>query len=401
MKSRPRTRTLSRKIRVLVVDDSSYNRQALSDLLQSRDSIEVIGIGRNGEDALKKVIQLKPDIVTLDLEMPVMDGFTFLRIVMQSNPLPVIVVSSRDEDRSVFRAMELGAVDFIRKPGSKTVASIQSIEEELFFKIENIVDVKTDNIRFPGADLRSSSRNLDPVLPPLPLLSATKPLRMTVQQPDDELDLVAIGASTGGPSAIQYLLQNWPEEIIAPVVIAQHMPPGFTKHFSERLGRLTGLDVREATDDEKLSEGAYRIAPGGQDMIVHRISGNRYQVNIVSPSPGAGFTPNVDRLFESVTKACGNRALALVLTGMGNDGAKGALRLHQAGSSVIAEAETSAVVYGMPRETVQIGAADTVAPLDQIPAQMRLFGTKCRKKNRVDGESNSGHKTPKSSAGTE
>ncbi len=379
MKPRTTAKALARKIRVLVVDDSSYNRQALSEILQSRNSIEVVGVARNGEDALKKAIQLKPDIVTLDLEMPIMDGFTFLRIIMQSNPVPVVVVSSRDEDRSVFRALELGAVDFIRKPGSKTAASIQSIEEELFFKIENIAEVRIGNVRFPGAELKPVSRNLNPVLPPLMPPQIRPPPRTTQS---GEVELVAIGTSTGGPSAVQYLLQNWPGNVTAPVVIAQHMPPGFTRHFAERLGRLTGLDIREATDGERLVNGSFRIAPGGSDLVIQRISDRKYRVDVVAPETQSGFVPNVDRLFHSVERACGDRALGIILTGMGNDGAAGALKLHQAGSPVIAESEASAVVFGMPRETVRKGAADVVAPLDQIPARVKELGERSAKAKR-------------------
>ncbi len=372
MSSRPRAtlRYLARRIRVLVVDDSSINREALAEMLGSRSTIEVIGTARNGEDALKKAIQLKPDLITLDLEMPVMDGFTFLRILMQSNPVPVIVVSARDEDRSVFRALELGAVDFIRKPGSKAVKSIQSIEDELIFKIENIAEVRIANIRFPGAELRAQPRPQQPAaIPPLPKPAAPAPAPVPLS--GAPADLVLIGSSTGGPSAIQHLIQNWPPEITAPVVIAQHMPPGFTRHFAERLGRLTGKDVSEATDGETLRENMFRVAPGGSDVEISYPAAGRYRTMVLPPETTTGFVPNVDRLFESAALATSGRSLGVVLTGMGNDGARGAELLRKQGGRIIAESEATAIVYGMPREVVQRKAADGVFPLDQIPQAIR------------------------------
>lgn len=377
-------RSLPRKVRVLIVDDSSYNRQLLTEHLSARESLEVVGAARNGEDALKKALQLKPDIVTLDLEMPIMDGFTFLRIVMQSNPVPVIVVSSRKEDRSVFRALELGAVDFIGKPEAKKASSVTSIIDELIYKIENIAEVRMEKVRFPGAELRVPRR-----VPPgvaVPRFPEPPPVRVRAPAGRAErmgpVELVVIGASTGGPSAIQQVLQNWPPEITAPVVIAQHMPPGFTRHFAERLGRLTGMDVAEGTDGETLRPGSFRVAPGGSDILVHRAGARGYRTEIAAPEGSQGFVPNVDRLFLSAARICaGGRAAGIVLTGMGNDGAKGAAALHDAGSPVIAESETTAVVYGMPREAARTGKTDAVVPLDQIPAALRALAIPGRPKS--------------------
>lgn len=338
-------------IRVMVVDDSAYNRRILTDMLEKSKDIEVVAKARNGEDALKKLYEVNPDVITLDLEMPGMDGFTFLRLVTQSRPLPVIVVSSRSEDRAIFRALELGATDFIAKPSTRISEDIQRISQELRFKVENIRKVALTN-------LMQFERGL----------KATTPGRAAVAEMLDHEtpSCVVVGSSTGGPSALYYLLSEMPPRFNVPIAIAQHMPPGFTKPFAERLSKRLGRDVVEGVDGRLLGPGQIILAPGGMHMMIEA-SPKGPRLVIAEPAVADRFIPSVDRLFISAAEVFEERVDAVVLTGMGNDGLHGARAIRDAGGHVIAESEETAVVFGMPREVAEAGLADRVAPLTDIP----------------------------------
>lgn len=341
----------SNPIRVMVVDDSAYNRRILTDMLEHSREIEVVAKARNGEDALKKLYEFNPDVITLDLEMPGMDGFTFLRLVTQSRPLPVIIVSSRSEDRAIFRALELGATDFIAKPSARISSDIQRIAQELRFKVENIRKVELQN-------LMQFERGLKPQQPPRAAMDEARA--------QESPSCVVVGSSTGGPAALHYLLSELPPNFNVPIAIAQHMPPGFTKPFAERLSKRLGREVIEAMDDRPLSPGEIILAPGGKHLFMEH--GTRgVKLSVVDPGGADRFIPSVDRLFESAAEVFEERVDAVILTGMGNDGLKGARAIRDAGGHVIAESEETAIVYGMPREVAEAGLADRVAALPEIP----------------------------------
>ena len=337
-------------INVLVVDDSAYNRVTLSRLLESRADIRVIATAVNGEDAIKQVLRHRPDVVTLDLEMPVMDGFAFLRWVMANHPVPVIAVSSRSSDRSVFKALELGAVDFVAKPGGRVSPRLPEIEDDLVQKVVDAVNVKLENLRRRVSE--DESRHS--VVAPAPHGSVA------------EVDLVAIGSSTGGPPALQFLFETLPV-LPVPFVVAQHMPPNFTRLFAERVNKLSRFEVKEPSDGEFLEAGVVYIAPGGQQTEIYR-DDVRLRARVFDATADELHAPSVDRLFSSASDACAARMVAIVLTGMGDDGAKAIRTVRERGGRTIAESAESAIIFGMPGESIKTGCIDDVLPLRDIPA---------------------------------
>ncbi|MGZ4778902.1 MAG: protein-glutamate methylesterase/protein-glutamine glutaminase [Thermoanaerobaculia bacterium] len=341
-------------IRALVIDDSAYNRVTLSRMLESHPDITVVATAVDGEDGIKQVLRHQPDVITLDLEMPVLDGFAFLRWVMVNRPTAVIAVSSKSSDRSVFKALELGAVDFISKPGGRVSPRLEEIRKDLVDKVLSVAEVHIEN-------LRARVRAADVPPPPAP--------------PPGEgcltgIDLVAIGSSTGGPPALQQVFQSLPL-LPVPFVIAQHMPPIFTRLFAERVNRLTVYEVCEAHDGQTLRPGCVYIAPGGMQMAIRRES-DRLLVDIHPASGSDLYAPSVDRLFESASDACGERLLAVVLTGMGDDGAKAIRKVRERGGRTMAESEDTAIIFGMPREAIRTGAVEDVVPLSGIAEAIRL-----------------------------
>jgi two-component system, chemotaxis family, protein-glutamate methylesterase/glutaminase len=346
-------------ITALVVDDSAFNRVTLARLLESSGEVEVVATAVNGEDAIKQALRHRPQVITLDLEMPVMDGFAFLRWLMANMPTPVIAVSSRSSDRSVFKALEFGAVDFIAKPGGRVSARLTEIEADLHRKVRQVVEVKLENVR-----PRIAAED-DETAVPTGKISIGSPLAV---------DLVVIGSSTGGPPALQLLFKALPLMPL-PFVIAQHMPPTFTRFFAERLNRLTAYRVKEAQGGELLAPGTVYVAPGGeQTEIMRDYEGLRIRV---SPrEPDQIHAPSVNLLFESASNLCGARLLAAVLTGMGDDGARGVRKIRENGGRTIAESAQTAIIFGMPAEAIRTGAVQEVLPLHQIaPAIQRLATT--------------------------
>lgn len=346
-------------ITALVVDDSAFNRVTLSRLLESSGEVTVVATAINGEDAIKQALRHRPQVITLDLEMPVMDGFAFLRWLMANMPTPVIAVSSRSSDRSVFKALEFGAVDFIAKPGGRVSPRLAEIEADLHRKVRQVVEVKLENVR-----PRIVADDDDDAVPTGKILTGA-PLAV---------DLVVIGSSTGGPPALQLLFQALPLMPV-PFVIAQHMPPTFTRFFAERLNRLTSYRVKEAEAGELLVAGTAYIAPGGeQTEIVRDNEGLRIRV---SPRERDQIhAPSVNQLFESASNLCGSRLLAVILTGMGDDGARGMRKVRDNGGRTIAESAQTAIIFGMPAEAIRTGAVQEVLALHQIaPAIQRLSTT--------------------------
>lgn len=345
------------KIKALVIDDSAYNRSALAQMLASAGDIEVAGTAADGLDAIGKTLRLAPDVITLDLEMPTMDGYTYLRWLMKERPTPVLVISSRSDSRSVFRAMELGAVDFLAKPEPRISRSIDSIGDELRAKVRAILNLEMDKVR-STVGLLSRER-------PAPL--ARKDEEAVSRQ--GPIEAVAIAASTGGPPAIQAILTNLPGDLSAGIVIAQHMPPGFTRSFAERLNKLCALVVSEAAEGDRIRPGVALIAPGGHHLLVRRDQAGLV-AEIADRDTTDRYAPSADRLMTSVAEACGPAALGVVLTGMGNDGSAGAEAIKGSRGQCLAESEESAVINGMPREAIRRGVVDKVLPLAKMASEI-------------------------------
>ncbi len=350
-----------RKIRVVVIDDSAYNRRAISKMLEGLPEIEVVGYAGDGEEGMRKILDLQPDLVTLDIEMPRMDGFTLLRIIMNRRPTPVIVVSSQGGDERVFRALELGALDFIAKPTSIISDELLKIRDDLHEKVRNVLKLNMAGIRMrESLVLDAGSQKKKTKAPSVPL-----------KRGDNGISVVAIGASTGGPPALQSIFSAFSEEPPVAVVVSQHMPPGFTRAFAERLNRLSAFAIKEAEDGDLLRRGKVLIAPGGRNMAFQAV-GDEIAIRVVDPVPGEHYVPSVDRMFVSCSEVFGPRLLGVVLTGMGNDGSKGVRAIKSAGGQVLAEAEDTAVIFGMPREAIATGLVDKVVPLDRMAGEIML-----------------------------
>ncbi|MDZ7642505.1 MAG: chemotaxis response regulator protein-glutamate methylesterase [Desulfurivibrio sp.] len=333
------------KIRVLVVDDSAVVRKVFSEELARERDIEVVGSAPDPYVARDKIVELKPDVITLDIEMPRMDGITFLRKLMKYFPLPVIIVSSltRQGGNLAMEAMEIGAVEVISKPGE--AYSVGDMSAQLAEKIRAAARV----------DVRQQNK-------PITHSSATPKLSLS----KTTNKLIAIGASTGGTEALKEVLTQFPAN--APgIMVVQHMPAKFTTSFAERLDSLCRIRVKEAEDGDAVVPGTALLAPGNYHMMMKR-SGARYYVNIKTGPMVCYQRPSVDVLFNSVAAYGGANAIGVLLTGMGKDGAQGLLKMKEAGARTIAQDEASCVVFGMPKEAIDIGAADQVVTLNNIPA---------------------------------
>ncbi|HWA74126.1 MAG TPA: chemotaxis-specific protein-glutamate methyltransferase CheB [Polyangiaceae bacterium] len=339
-------------IRVLVVDDSVFNRRSISDILATGPGIEVVGKAADGEEALRLVSALKPDAITLDLEMPRMDGFTFLRILMTKMPTPVIVVSSYSQKENVFKALELGALDFVAKPDRYSDPDLGAIRDELVRKVMLAKSVR----RLAGM----TARRAPDVVPsstvePAPAAGAVPPKQV-----------VAIASSTGGPSALMEIFARFPEGYPHGVVIAQHMPDKFTRTFAERLDRRSALAVGEAQERDTLTAGSAFVCPGRQCMELEAGARGILRLRVMPPVEQDRYVPSADRLLTSVAQAVGRRAIGVILTGMGDDGVQGARAIMAAGGVVIAESDTTAVVFGMPGSAVRAGVTSMTLPLPEI-----------------------------------
>jgi two-component system chemotaxis response regulator CheB len=347
-----------KKIKVLVTDDSIFMRKLISDLLQDHPDIEVIATARNGAEAIQKVKEMSPDVVTLDVEMPVMDGLEALKQMMAQSPVPVIMLSSTTSSGSLntILAIENGAVDFVAKPSGAISLDIYKVKEEL---IEKILLAASSNI----LSLRGIKRERKKAQP-------TKVPYSTIDLPEEKRkwsrSVICIGTSTGGPRALQTLLTSLPNSLNTPVFIVQHMPKQFTKSLAERLNSLCSFPVTEAAHSEKVKNGTVYIAPGGFHMEVEEHGGELY-ISLNEDSPLKGHRPAVDHLFASLSKLKKTRKIAVVLTGMGTDGAAGIRKLKESGHTVaIAESEQTSIVYGMPNAAVQTGLVDRIENLEDI-----------------------------------
>lgn len=332
-------------IRVLIVDDSAVVRQVLTAELSKAHGLEVVGTATDPYVARDKIVALKPDVMTLDIEMPRMDGLTFLGKLMRHHPLPVVVVSSLTPEGSqaAVRALELGAVDVVSKPG--TAYSVSEISRMLVERIR----------------VAATAHTRQPTLPTVRAAAAAAPAAAMLRTSHRVL---AIGASTGGTQAIRDVLVQLPSTTPGTVIV-QHMPIHFTTSFAQRLNEQCALEVREARQGDSLSPGLALLAPGNHHLVLRR-SGARYFVEVKEGPQVHYQRPSVDVLFHSVARHAGPNAVGVILTGMGADGARGLLAMREAGAYTVAQDEASCVVYGMPREAAALGAAHEIAPLDKV-----------------------------------
>jgi two-component system chemotaxis response regulator CheB len=337
-------------LRILVVDDSAYSRRSISKMLEGLPGVEVVGYAVDGEEGIRQVISLKPDLVTLDLEMPRMDGFTLLRILTNRFSLPVLVISALSDADKVFRALDMGALDFVAKPVQGHARELSRIEQDLRWKVKQVM----------VSLLSKKARHSAPTV-----AEADRPRRHGRSQGKRSVELVAIASSTGGPPALQSIFSSFDQSYPFSVVVAQHMPPGFTSAFADRLNRTSPFTVREARDGDLVEPGLALIAPGGYNLLLEE-AGAEIRARVKPPEASDRYVPSADVLFRSCAPLYGNRMLAVVLTGMGNDGSQGVVAVKERGGQVLAESEDSAVVYGMPREAVATGCVDRVVPLPGI-----------------------------------
>ncbi|MBK9258956.1 MAG: chemotaxis-specific protein-glutamate methyltransferase CheB [Polyangiaceae bacterium] len=362
-------------LRVLVVDDSPANRRNIADILEGSDEIEVIAKAADGEEALRLALALKPDVITLDLEMPKMDGFTFLRILMVKQPMPVIVVSSYSHKDNVFKALELGAVDFVAKP-TGTAASDAALRREILQKVLLVRYLRPLSAPLANTVPQSPRPAFPPPtpVPPPPVPQAPLVPDAPALRPPPNIAarfIVGIGSSTGGPTALLDIISRVPDKYPGAIVIAQHMPDKFTKTFAERLDRKSALHVTEAKDGDLVTARRAFICPGKMCMEVvispnpSGIGWNEVRLRVTQPSQHDRYIPSADRLLRSLGPL-GTRAYGVILTGMGDDGVAGARAIRAGGGTVIAESEETAVVYGMPRAAVRAGIVNESLPLPQI-----------------------------------
>ena len=336
-------------IKALVIDDSAFNRQTIKRILEKNSNIQVVGVASDGHDGIVKVLRLNPDVITLDLEMPKMDGFTFLRWMMKEKPTPVIIVSSYGDSQTVFNALDLGAVDFVVKPTRRVSRDLEEIETDLLRKIGSVTSLKIEKLQ----------QNLS-------LLSHRKAITEVTIKETSGIKMIAIGASTGGPAAIQSILTRFPADFPSAVVISQHMPRGFTRQFAERIDELSMIKVKEAEDGEVVEESKAFICPGGFHMTFKH-SDNKILTVLKESSHNDKYVPSINLMMKSAAMVCDSRMIGVILTGMGNDGKEGMLEIRNKGGYTIAESEDSSVIFGMPQEAILAGAATSVLPLKEIP----------------------------------
>lgn len=342
---------MSDPVRVLVVDDSALMRKLIPQIIERDGDIQVVGTAMDGEFALKKVEELKPDVVTLDLDMPRMDGMETLRLIVRNHKVPVIIVSAHTTQgaSATFKALASGAFDFVAKPRDAASAHMEDISKELIGKIKVASQSDAPQAANPASVLSEPRRAAKP---------AAKPKRAPSK-------VVAIGISTGGPNALQYVLSQLPGDFPGSILVVQHMPEGFTELFARRLDECCAIDVKEAQSGDLLIAGRALICPGNRHMKVKRMPMG--DIIVLSDDDRVnGHRPSVDVLFRSVAQEFGNNALAVIMTGMGEDGAEGMAAIKRAGGMTVAQSEDSCVVFGMPKAAIERGHAIRVVPLDAM-----------------------------------
>ncbi|MFP5239531.1 MAG: chemotaxis response regulator protein-glutamate methylesterase [Acidobacteriota bacterium] len=350
-------------ISVVVVDDSAFMRKALASMLEKDPEISVVATARDGQEGLELIRKHNPDVITLDIEMPRMDGLTALKHIMMEMPKPVLMVSSLTVEgaEATLKAMELGAVDFIPKQLSKVSLDIVKIEDDLRAKVKQIA-----RRRFvPPSHLRRHAPSPSPAAAASHAHEAEP--RRDFHKPSGSLlhDVVAIGVSTGGPPAVQKVLSALPADFPASIIIAQHMPAAFTGPFAKRLDSVCQVSVKEAETGDRLAPGKVFIAPGGKHLKLHQ-KVSRVEIEITTEPAEALYKPSANVLVASAAEAVGKRALGVILTGMGSDGLEGVKVLKQKGGRVLAQSDATCVVYGMPKAIVDAGLADEIIDIDDM-----------------------------------
>ena len=360
-----------RKIKVLIIDDSALVRQVMTEILNADNAIEVIGTAQDPLDAREKIKKLKPDVLTLDVEMPKMDGITFLANLMRLHPLPVVMVSTLTEKGAdiTFEALELGAIDFVSKPKIDVIEGLNDYATEICEKVKtaSLVNVTkiSDRRARRTATINSTASKIEPKLNADAVLEKRSAQKSRLKTTDK---IIALGASTGGTEAIKEVLSGMPANSPG-IVISQHIPEMFSKPFAERMDKNSAMTVYEAVDGQQILPGHVYIAPGNRHLIIER-SGARYICRLNDGPPVNRHKPSVDVMFRSVAQNVGPNAIGVILTGMGADGAEGLKEMLENGATTLVQDEKTSVVWGMPGEAFKIGAAADQYPLEEIAKEL-------------------------------
>jgi len=376
---------VKKKIRVLIADDSALMRKLIKNVLSKDPQIEVVGFARDGLEAIKRVIEFAPDVLVLDIEMPKMNGLEVLKRITRLKPTPTIIFSAltKEDTQLTIQALNLGAIDVVSKPGGPISLDISEVAEELIKKVKLAASIGIVGIK----KLRSISK---------PILQAKvtkykkpRPTKLELKISESPIIAVAIASSTGGPSALATVLSKFSSDIPAVILIVQHMPPYFTKRLAEHLNSISNIEVKEAANNDVLKNGTAYIAPGNYHMIVKKEFNDSIKVEIFNGPKINNVRPSADPLFESVAKVFGRNSIAVVLTGIGNDGAEGVKSIKSVGGYVIAQDEETSVVFGMPKAAIETGCVDTVLPLHKIGEEvekivrLRYLSLKAQLRRRV------------------
>lgn len=341
------------KYRVLIVEDSAFMRKYISNILSTDDELDVIATARNGQEGVQLAAELKPDVITMDIEMPIMDGLTALENIMKTNPTPVVMLSSLTTDgaEATLKALEQGAVDFIAKPSGAISLDLSKVKDEMVDKVKNAAQARVQQVK------ASPIRTL-PKLVTTPTITEVKALKK----------LVVIGTSTGGPKALQDIIPLIPRSIPAGILIVQHMPKGFTKSLADRLDSMSQITVREAVDGDEVQPGVALVAPGDFHMLLNKGSG-KYTVKLNQEPPVGGHRPAVDVMMKS-TLGSGLELVGVILTGMGGDGAEAMAQIKAAGGKTIAQDKDTCVVFGMPKVAIEKNCIDKVVPVQNVALEI-------------------------------
>ena len=357
-------------IRILIVDDSAFMRKVITDLFNEDKDFQVIGTARNGKEAVELVEKLNPDLVTMDVEMPIMNGLDALKQIMQKHPVPVVMFSSLTHEGAdaTIKALSLGAIDFVAKTGG-SISSVDGIKNEVReicrnaakANLRKLSKLVSYNYLKEKTTLATTTENI-----------IAKKVVTTLKMSNNKYKIVAIGTSTGGPRALQEVITKLPENYPYPIVVVQHMPVGFTKSLANRLNFISKIKVKEAEQDDKLTPGTVYIAPGGYHMRF-LTKANEVYINLTKDELVNGHRPAVDPMFESVSAIYGSAVIAVILTGMGGDGAQGMQLIKNKGGFNIAESQNTAVVFGMPKVAIEKGVVDRVVDLGDVAKELISF----------------------------
>jgi two-component system chemotaxis response regulator CheB len=330
---------------VLIVDDSALMRRIISDIISKEEDIKIAGTAQNGKVGIDKAITLKPDVILMDVEMPEMDGITAVKKIMKENPMPIIMLSAytKEGSQKTIEALAAGAIDFIAKPSGEISADMSTIREELLKKIRSASKAKAIKTE----------------------IVATKKYRFNATRKK----IISIACSTGGPQTLERLLKELPANIPAPILIVQHMPPDFTRSLADRLDKMCEIRVREAKNGDHLTDGVALIAPGGMHMTVEE-ENKEPVIRINKGIPELGVMPCANKLFRSIAPIFKENIICVVLTGMGNDGTDGAKEIRAVHGTIVAEAEESCIIFGMPKEVIKAGLADEIVTLDKMAVEL-------------------------------